>query len=312
MSAPPPPSDPTVPSLRAGGPATRLARAYGGLVFLVTCLIVLGASVRAFEAGLACPDWPLCFGEVIPQLNLQVAFEFGHRVLAGSVSLLFLFLAFRTWPRPEMRRHVVLVTVLLGLQIVLGGLTVLQLLAEWTVTSHLVTGNSVNAALLWLALRLGESGHEVRRAPRLRGAGTWVAVTVALAVAQIVLGGLVASSYAGLACPEWPTCNGGLWVPSLEGTVGLHVLHRFNGYALLAALLGGAAVFRAGGRFGRLARTAAGLGLAQVAVGIANVLSGLPEGVTVLHSLLAALLVLTLTATIREWLVSPATPGEYR
>ena len=65
---------------------------------------------------------------------------------------------------------------------------------------------------------------------------------MSLGFAQIVLGGLVASSYAGLACPDWPTCNGGLWVPTLDGTVGLHVLHRFNGYAFLGCLVGGIAV----------------------------------------------------------------------
>ena len=83
MSPPPPASD------LAPGRTRGLARSYAALVVLVTGLIVLGASVRAFEAGLACPDWPLCFGQIIPEMNLEVAFEFGHRVMAGGVSLLF-------------------------------------------------------------------------------------------------------------------------------------------------------------------------------------------------------------------------------
>ncbi len=284
-----------------------LARAYGALVVLVTGLIVLGASVRAFEAGLACPDWPLCFGEVIPEMNLEVAFEFGHRVVAGGVSLLFAFLAVRTWPHTTYRRHVLLIALLLGVQIVLGGLTVLHLLAEWTVTSHLVTGNAVNAALLWLVLRLRDADRPTARRPLPAGVGVWLTVVVTLGFAQIVLGGLVASSYAGLACPEWPTCNGGVWVPTLEGTVGLHVAHRFNGYAFLAALVGGVVAFRQVGGFARWIRIAVALCVAQVVVGIANVLTGLPEGVTVLHSALAALLVLTLTAAVREWFACRAT-----
>ena len=54
---------------------------------------MLGALVRAHEAGLACPDWPLCFGEFVPAFDLRVGFEYSHRVLAGSVSLLFAALA---------------------------------------------------------------------------------------------------------------------------------------------------------------------------------------------------------------------------
>jgi hypothetical protein len=49
---------------------------------------VLGALVRAHEAGLACPDWPLCFGELVPRFDLKVAFEYGHRVTAGAVARL--------------------------------------------------------------------------------------------------------------------------------------------------------------------------------------------------------------------------------
>ena len=64
--------------------------AYGfvGLAAVTYVLIVLGALVRAHGAGLSCPDWPLCFGEVIPEFDFKIAFEWGHRVLAGSVGSL--------------------------------------------------------------------------------------------------------------------------------------------------------------------------------------------------------------------------------
>ncbi len=300
---------PSTPSSNDTSSEKGLALAWAALVCAVTALIMLGAGVRAFEAGLACPDWPLCFGEVIPEMNLEVAFEFSHRVLAGAISLVFLFLARRTWPHSAMRTNVLVIAVLLTVQIVLGGLTVLELLAEWTVTSHLVTGNAVNASMLWLTLRLRDEGRSVERraVPRL-GSFALIAA-VALGFAQIVFGGLVSSSYAGLACPEWPTCNGGLWVPTWNGTVGLHLLHRFNGYAFGAILLLGAFALRGTGWLGTLALGAAALAGAQIAVGIANVLLALPEGVTILHSALAACLVLTLSAAVREWIVSPRDQG---
>ena len=300
------------PSATDDAYANRLARGYTALVAAVTGLIVLGASVRAFKAGLACPDWPLCFGQVVPEMNLKVAFEFTHRVLAGTITLVFAYLAVRTWRLGTLRRHVLLTAALLGVQIVLGGLTVLELLAEWTVTSHLIVGNSVNASLLWIGLRLHDQGRALERRAASRLGTAALLACAALGVAQMVLGGLVASSYAGLACPEWPTCNGGEWVPSWQGTVGLHVLHRLNGYAFGAALLLGAFALRGTGRLASLALGAAALGALQIGVGIANVLTGLPEGVTALHSALAACLVLTLTAAIREWIAAPSVPGEPR
>ena len=80
-----------------------------------------------------------------------------------------------------------------------------------------------------------------------------------------MLGGLVSSRYAGLACPEWPTCNGGAWFPSWRGAVGLHLLHRSNGYLLRrAALRRGVDAAPATRASAAALRLAAALGLAQV------------------------------------------------
>ena len=84
--------------------ARRLAAGFAALVVLTFGLIVLGALVRANDAGLACPDWPLCFGQVVPEFDVKVGFEWGHRALAGSVSLLFLGLAFVVLREPMLRR----------------------------------------------------------------------------------------------------------------------------------------------------------------------------------------------------------------
>ena len=267
---------------------------------------MLGALVRAHDAGLACPDWPLCFGEFVPRMNLQVAFEWTHRVVAGSVSLGFVALSVLTLRRPATRvrcsRLLAVAAALLAVQVILGALTVWQLLASWTVTSHLLTGNGFIVVLLWTALALRElaAGSVPAERPDAALRGAVVAVAVLLAF-QMLLGGLVSSRYAGLVCPEWPTCNGGVWFPSFSGPVGLHLLHRLNGYALLVALLTTAALGRrAGPGLRRLTALAAGFGMAQVSVGVANVLLSLPVEVTGLHSALAAALVLTISAAVRE------------
>ena len=219
----------------------RLAAGFAALLALTWALIVLGALVRAHAAGLACPDWPLCFGELVPRFDLKVAFEYAHRATAGTVSLAFAGLAALALRAAATRRAtarlLALAAALLALQILLGALTVWHLLAFWSVTAHLLTGTSFALTLLAIACALRDLAAPPIRRARVSGASRATLVLAAvLLAAQIALGGLVSSRYAGLACPEWPTCNGGLWFPAWQAGVGLHLLHRYNGYALLAAL----------------------------------------------------------------------------
>ncbi|MEN8183635.1 MAG: COX15/CtaA family protein [Myxococcota bacterium] len=289
----------------------RLSLGFALLVGLTFVLVVLGALVRAHDAGLACPDWPLCFGQVIPAMNLEVAFEWSHRALAGTLSVVFLVLCTLALRDRDARERggllMALAAGLLAIQVLLGALTVWQLLASWTVTLHLLTGNAFAATLLLLALRLGRSGRsgsvEVTGTSRLL-----VSAAALLLGAQIALGGLVSSSFAGLACPEWPSCNGGSWYPSWRGGVGLHLLHRTNGYLLVCVLGIAALALRRPRPLARALLAAFGLSLLQVGVGVSNVLLGLPVEVTGLHSALAAALVLLLTfATHEAWSTAAAT-----
>jgi heme A synthase len=286
--------------------SARLAAGFGALVVLCFALIVLGALVRVNEAGLACPDWPLCFGELFPRMNVKVGFEWTHRAVAGSVAIAFLALSALALHRPVTRHAAPLLALaagLLGAQILLGALTVWKLLAPWTVTAHLLTGNSVAATLLLAALALREGKPPRPRRPLPASARGAVALAAALLALQIALGGLVASRHAGLACPEWPACRDGIWFPGWEGPVGLHLLHRANAYALLAVLAATALAARRAPTLARGALLALALGLAQVAVGAADVLLRLPVEVTGLHSALASALVLSLTWAGREaWL----------
>jgi heme a synthase len=292
----------------------RLAPGFALLAAITWALIVLGALVRAHGAGLACPDWPLCFGEFVPAFDLRVAFEYSHRLLAGSVTLCFIGLALVAWRRTRagdpIRRRLALAAALLALQIVLGALTVWHLLAYWTVTSHLLVGNSFAATFAWTALELRERAlGEAALPPAAAGERRALAAVLALLVLQLALGGLVSSRYAGLACPEWPTCNGGLWFPTWGGTVGLHLLHRTNGYLLLVALTAVARICRGSPRLARWTRAAEGIAFLQVLVGIANVMLKLPVEVTGLHSALAAALVLCAAGAAQAAFAKPRARG---
>lgn len=300
--------------VRAGASRVeRLGPGFALLAAITWALIVLGALVRAHGAGLACPDWPLCFGEFVPAMDMKVGFEWSHRVLAGSVTLLFGGLAIATWRRSRagdpLRRRLALAAALLALQILLGALTVWHLLAYWTVTSHLLVGNSIAATFVWIALDLrARTRCNAAPPPAASRERRALAAAIALLVLQLVLGGLVSSRYAGLACPEWPTCNGGLWFPTWGGGVGLHLLHRMNGYGLLVALTVLARICRGSPRLARWTRAAEGIAFLQVLVGIANVLLKLPVEVTGLHSALAAALVLCATGAAHSaWSRAPLT-----
>lgn len=275
----------------------RLDRFALPLVAVTYGLLVFGASVRVHGAGLACPDWPLCFGEVVPTIDFGVGLEFGHRVVAGFVSLWFLALggAVIAGRARYGRGAVALVAAaaaVLAVQIVLGGLTVLHLLAEWTVASHLVAGNTFCLLLLLLAFTLRERALPVARAPVGTAQRAAMVGMGVLVLVQLVLGGLVSSSYAGLACGTWPTCDGTSFAPTWTGPVGLQVVHRLVAYALLAGAIGGV-VASAPGRSRRAAGLLAGAVVVQGTLGVANVLLGLPVELALLHNAGAAAVVLS-------------------
>ena len=62
-------------------------------------LVIAGALVTSHDAGGAIPDWPLSWGRLVPQLEGGIAYAWGHRVLAATVAVLTLALAFRTRSR---------------------------------------------------------------------------------------------------------------------------------------------------------------------------------------------------------------------
>lgn len=265
--------------------------------------IALGALVRAHGAGLACPDWPLCFGEVIPRFDFKVAWEVSHRYVGWAFGATYLALGAAILRERALRaaagRIWGLGLALLLSQGLLGALTVWHLLASWSVTSHLIVGNVWNACVLWLGLTL--RAHARGEAPAGATPGrTRLAVAVAnlFLFFQVALGGMVSSRGAGLACSTWPSCYGDAWFPlwGFANPVGLHVHHRANGYLLAAAIAWMALAARGIPRLAQSARLALALVFVQMGLGIANVLLHLAVEITALHTAMAGALVLTHTA----------------
>ena len=78
-------------------------------LLLAFCVIVVGAYVRLSDAGLGCPDWPLCYGRAVPGDDLGASAlqrawkEMAHRYLAGGLGLLILAVFVSAWKRRQGR-----------------------------------------------------------------------------------------------------------------------------------------------------------------------------------------------------------------
>src|SRR5512144_724086 len=169
--------------------------------------MTLGNVVSATGSGLACPDWPLCHGSVIPPLRADVLIEYGHRLsaLAATVLILAASLAtLRSSAPARLRRLAWLLPALLALQIALGGITVLLRLPHLISTAHLVNALLILGGLVLLASRPGTMvvDPSVQKSARLARVG------VAVLLVQLALGGYVRHAGAGLACPDFPLCSG--------------------------------------------------------------------------------------------------------
>ena len=162
-------------------------------------LMAIGSATRVMNAGLACPDWPLCYGQLIPsqQMNLQVFLEWFHRLDAslvgfGTIGLVALSL----WKRRLLPGWIPWAAIasffLVVFQGVLGAFTVTELLRFDIVTAHLGTALLFFSLLLTIAISL-KPYQAVGSAGYLR----WIGLTAALLVyGQSILGGLVASQWA--------------------------------------------------------------------------------------------------------------------
>lgn len=184
-------------------PSRFLSRLFFCMAALTLFLMALGSSTRVMNAGLSCPDWPLCYGELIPteQMNLQVFLEWFHRLVASSLGVLMMLLTgLSWWWRSKLPKWLPMATLLsLGLivfQGVLGGLTVTQLLRFDIVTAHLATGLLFFSSMLVLGSSLMpyQGTGVIDRLPWLS------AIAGILVYFQSILGGLVASQWAAHQC----------------------------------------------------------------------------------------------------------------
>ncbi len=210
--------------------------AYQRLLYLAAALaltvVVLGAWVRLTDAGLGCPDWPGCYGQLtVPKhaheheaaaaafpdrpLDTQKAWhEMIHRYVATTLGLIIMAIAgLALANRRDPRQPVGLPVALLGLVIfqgLLGMWTVTLLVKPLIVVAHLLGGLSTLGLTFWLILEARRQ--RAMSAPRVaRHASGPAIIALLVLVVQIALGGWTSSNYAALACPDLPGCLGQWW-----------------------------------------------------------------------------------------------------
>jgi heme A synthase len=258
-------------------------------VLLTYGLIVLGGAVRATDSGTACPDWPLCHGQVIPRLEGHVLVEYSHRLAASIVGLLIFATAIWAWRRrrndPLVGITAVAAVVLLVAQVLVGAATVNTETEASVVALHLSLALTLFATLIVLAIAATRRTAANGRFPVLP-----IAVAAG-AFALIISGAYVSQEGAGLAYPDWPLFDGKL-VSSGGRLADLHYAHR-----LLAGVLGAlvlALVLRTRSERRPAVLMAVGLALvlyvAQVLVGAANIWFELATSLRISHLALASAL----------------------
>ena len=159
-------------------------------------LLVAGALVTSTDNGLAVPDWPLSFGTLFPEMEGGVFYEHGHRLVAGTVGLLTLFLAVWTWRREERRavRRLALAALLAVVaQATLGGITVLMKLPQAVSASHATLGQIFFCLVIALAVVTSPTWRRAGPpAPGPASALPWVVrFAVGAVLLQLLLGAFV-------------------------------------------------------------------------------------------------------------------------
>ncbi len=313
-------------------------------IVLALIVVILGAYTRLGDAGLGCPDWPGCYGQIgVPDAKdgtliegyerpLEAAKgwkEMIHRYAASMLGLVILVIFFLAL-RGKTKRHQSLAlpgfsALFVMLQGAFGMWTVTLLVHPGIVTTHLVGGFITTALLSWLLLNQSRPivtyHHTLKRHKYL------LILTLVLLSLQIILGGWTSTNYAALSCgEEFPTCLGSWW-PNMDfanaltwGKLGIdyeygtlensaraaiQMLHRIGALIVTVSIIALIYLLK---EYRYLKTNLLLIGFLlflQITLGILNVLLSLPMLVAVLHNAVALLLLLSLVGLIHKIFQKP-------
>lgn len=217
-------------------------------ILFAAVVIMLGAFTRLVDAGLGCPDWPVCYGHILwPETAEEVAAanakfpgtpvehdktwpEQVHRLFASALGVFCIALvaiAFRQ--RRQDSDYPFKLPILLLIMVIVQGLfgmwTVTLKLWPQVVTAHLLGGFATLSLLTLLAFRLSNrywSNLDLDQVMCLAAIKKLTVLVLVAVIIQIALGGWTTSNYAALACPDFPLCQSKVW-PVMDFAAGFDV-----------------------------------------------------------------------------------------
>ncbi len=282
-------------------------------------------------SGLSVPDWPLSFGGFFPEMTGGVEYEHTHRMIAGTVGLMMLALTIWMWlrePRRWVRRLSLVALVVVILQAVLGGITVLYKLPTPVSVSHACLAQlffcfAVTLALVtspgWRKTIAGpDEGVDSRTAYRPTSPTEFstlrslLGITTGVIYMQLILGAWMRHAGAGLAIPDFPLALGRLIPPMDSPEVMIHFAHRVGAVAVTVFVVWSVARIvrkhQARVELYRPAVVLGGLLVMQLCFGAITVLSRKSVIPTTAHVGIGALiLAAAVVLTIRSFRLAPIT-----
>lgn len=298
-------------------------------LLLVIALVSLSSYLRLEHSGIGCTPWPECYGNIGQHdegASLDSAYERllaearqpmswarpAHRLVASALGLLVLGLAIASLAS---RRYRLLSFSLLGLTVFLAVLGVYSegLHSPAVVMGNLIGGFTMLGLFGWFLFRLN-----VRPvSPTATSVRGWTTLAIVMVSIQILSGGLTSANFAAVACITLPHCQGdwfpgiGLWtafdlsrsivIDNAGFAVGgaeraaIHQMHRVLALlTLLTVLLAATKAIGFSKKMIPAASIVSCIVLAELAVGLAAVMSDIPIGIAVAHNWLAGLLLLGL------------------
>ncbi|MEO1885509.1 MAG: COX15/CtaA family protein [Methylococcales bacterium] len=315
-------------------------------VVLALIVVILGAYTRLGDAGLGCPDWPGCYGQlIVPDVAdgtkiegyerpLEAAKgwkEMVHRYAASTLGLVILVIFFLTLKgKPKYYQGLGLPgfsALFVMLQGAFGMWTVTLMVHPGIVTTHLAGGFVTTALLIWMLLN--QSRPPITYRHILKRHKTLLLITLTILSLQIILGGWTSTNYAALSCgEEFPTCLGSYW-PTVDyvgatywgpiGTeydyeygvlensarAGIQMMHRIGALVTTIFIITLIYLFKNYTHLKSSLMLISGLLIAQVTLGILNVVLSIPMTIAVLHNVVALLLLLSIIALIHKVFRAP-------
>ncbi len=310
-------------------------------IILALIVVILGAYTRLGDAGLGCPDWPGCYGQLIvpdvvdgtkiegydrPVEAAKGWKEMVHRYAASALGLVIIILWFLALKGKTQRFQSMLLPSFTALFVMLQGAfgmwTVTLMVHPGIVTTHLIGGFVTTALLVWLYLNQNHQTSAYRHT--LSRHKYLLFITLFVLSLQIILGGWTSTNYAALSCgDQFPTCLGSWW-PDMDfvralywGPIGaehdyefgvlenqaraaIQMMHRIGALITTILIIFLIFSFRNYMHLKDNLLLIGGLLIAQVSLGILNIVLSLPMVIAVLHNAVALLLLLSIVSLIHK------------